>query len=131
MRKNKWLLALLAASVSLASLPAMAESLSVALDEITITANKMEENIHKIPQSISVLDETEIEEMGLKNSMDVLDQIPAMLTTPNYGVGVTFRRLKRSVFTENNPVVIHVDGVPISNSYGFDFSPGRSAGPRG
>ena len=80
---------------------------------------------HKVPQSISILDATEIEEMGLKNSMDVLDQIPAMLTTPNYGVGVTFRRLKRSVFTENNPVVIHVDGVPISNSYGFDFSPDR------
>ena len=112
MRKNKWLLALLAASVSLASLPAMAESLSVALDEITVTANKMEENIHKVPQSISVLDETEIEEMGLKNSMDVLDQIPSMLTTPNFGVGVTFYALShRLVFLY--AVIQRYFGLPV------------------
>ncbi len=122
MKKNKWLLTLLTAAISLVSLSAMAESPSVALDEITVTANKMEENIHKVPQSISVLDGTEIEEMGLKDSRDVLDQIPGMLTTPDNGVGVTFRGLKRSMFTMNNPVVIYVDGVPIANAFGFDFS---------
>ncbi len=122
MRKSIRLFALLAIIISFGCWSAMAENSSIVLDEITVTANKMEENIQNVPQSISVLDETEIEEMGLKNSRDVLDQIPGMLTTSNYGVGVTFRGLKRSVFTENNPVVMYVDGVPISNSYGFDFS---------
>ncbi len=122
MKKKRWILPFLTITLSLVSLPAMAENPSVSLDKITVTANKMEENIQKVPQSISVIDEAEIDEMGLKNSMDVLDQIPSMITTPDHGIAVTFRGLKRSMFTENNPVVIYVDGVPMASSYGFDFS---------
>ena len=125
MRKNRLLFTFLAVVLSFGSVQVMAEQVknaSVTLGEITVTANKMEEDIHKVPQSISIIDASEIEEMGLKNSMDVLGQIPGMLTTPDHGVGVTFRGLKRSMFTENNPVVMYVDGVPVANIYGFDFS---------
>ncbi len=120
------MMVILVIALSLGSLPAMAgenaENSSVVMDEITVTANKMEENIHKVPQSISVIDETEIEEMGLKTPMDILNQLPCMLATPDHGVGVTFRGLKRSKFTMNNPVVIYIDGMPIANSFDFDIS---------
>ncbi len=122
MKKIKLMLSVLAASLSLGSLSAMAENSSVTMKEMTVTANKMEENIHKVPQSISVINETEIKEMGLKTSMDVLNQIPGMLATSDHGIAITFRGLKRSLLTENNPVVMYVDGVPIVNAYGFDFS---------
>ncbi len=122
MGKNQWIVVVLVALLGFGSLPALAGEASVALDEITVTANKMEEDIHRVPQSISVIDETEIEEMGLKNSMDILDQIPGMVTTPDHGIAVTFRGLKRSMFTENNPIVMYVDGVPVANSFGFDLS---------
>ncbi len=126
MRKNRVIIVILAVALSFGSLPAMAEKKdeapSVTLGEITVTVNKMEENIHNVPQSISVIGETEIEEMGLKNSENVLNQIPGMIATPDYGIGVTFRGLKPSIFTENNPVVMYVDGVPMSNSFGFDLS---------
>ncbi len=122
MEKNRLMTVILPFTLSLGCLPAMAENSSVSLEEITVTANKMEEDIQKVPQSISVLDETEIEEMGLQTSMDVLAQIPGMVTTPDHGIGVTFRGLKRSVFTGNNPIVMYVDDVPIANAYGFDLS---------
>ncbi len=118
MKQIKLLFAVMAASMSLCSLPAMAKNPSVELDEITVTANKMEEDLQKVPQSISVIDEVQIEEMGLQDSMDVLNQIPGILTTPDHGVGVTFRGLKRSMFTSNNPVVIYLDGVPRPMSTG-------------
>jgi iron complex outermembrane recepter protein len=35
---------------------------------------------------------------------------------------LNFRGLNTSVFTNNNPVVIYIDGVPYSNSFGFDAS---------
>ncbi len=126
MKKSRCILVFLVAALSLVSLPAMAEKKAdtqlVKMEEITVTANKMEENIQKVPQSISVLNETEIEELGLKSSIDFLDQIPGMLSTPDHGVAVTFRGLKRSMFTENNPVVMYIDGVPVANSFGFDLS---------
>ncbi len=122
MKQMKLIFAVMTVSMSFCSLPVMAENPPVGLDDITVTANKMEEDLQRVPQSISVLDETEIDEMGLKDSMDVLNQIPGILTTPDHGVGVTFRGLKRSMFTSNNPVVIYLDGVPVANSFGFDFS---------
>ncbi|PIE70403.1 MAG: TonB-dependent siderophore receptor [Deltaproteobacteria bacterium] len=126
MKMNRLMVIVSIIALSLGSLPAMAqkntETASVVMDTITVTANKMEEDIHTVPQSISVIDATEIEEMGLETAMDVLNQIPGMLATPDHGVGVTFRGLKRSKFTMNNPVVIYVDGVPIANAFGFDLS---------
>ncbi len=125
MKKSRWIMGVLAAFFSLCSLPVLAEKAknpAVSLDEITVTANKMEEDVQRVPQSISVINETDIEEMGLQDSKDVFDQIPGMLATPDHGIGVTFRGLKRSMFTENNPVVVYVDGVPVANIYGFDFS---------
>ncbi len=126
MHRPNVLAAILAVTFILGSLPAMAAPRDAndptILKEVEVTANKMQENIHKVPQSISVIDAAKIEEQGLKNSMDVINLIPGMLSTPDHGVGVTFRGLKRSMFTENNPVVIYVDGVPIANSFGFDFS---------
>ncbi|PIE74214.1 MAG: TonB-dependent siderophore receptor, partial [Deltaproteobacteria bacterium] len=125
-KRKRLIVVILVILLSLGSLTAMAgesaENLSVVMDEITVTANKIEEDIHKVPQSISVIDETELEEMGLKTPMDVLNQLPSMLATPDHGVGVTFRGLKRSKFTMNNPVVIYIDGMPIANSFDFDIS---------
>ncbi|NCC26087.1 MAG: TonB-dependent receptor [Deltaproteobacteria bacterium] len=95
---------------------------TMTLEKITVTANKMEEDIQKVPQSITVIDEFEIEEKGLKTVQDVVDRIPNMLASPYHGTAVSFRGLNQSMFTNNNPVVIYIDGVPTSNRYGFDFS---------
>lgn len=40
---------------------------SMSLESISVTANKMEENISKVPQSISVINEYDIEDKEIKN----------------------------------------------------------------
>ncbi|RBQ29166.1 TonB-dependent siderophore receptor [Aliarcobacter vitoriensis] len=92
------------------------------LEEITVSANKMEENIKDVPQSISVISEEEIEQKGIKNISDIVKEVPNMniLNAAN-GAAVSFRGLNSSMFTNNNPVVIYVDGVPYYDR--FDFNP--------
>jgi iron complex outermembrane recepter protein len=92
------------------------------LGNITVTANKIEENIQNVPQAISVIDESIIEEKGIKNISDVLKEIPNMTGIPTHGMSMNFRGLNTSQFTNNNPVVIYKDGVPTTDRYTFDVS---------
>ncbi len=125
MNARKRMLSVTALSVyflSVVSALAEVSSEAVVLEEITVTANKMEEDLQAVPQSITVINERDIEEQGLKSAMDVLDQIPNTLATANHGAGINFRGLNASMFTSNNPVVMYVDGVPIVNRWEYDFS---------
>lgn len=97
-------------------------SSSTKLDMLTVTANKIEENIQDVPQSITVIDGEYIKEKGIKNVANIIDEIPNMTAIPDYGKGVNFRGLNSSVFTTNNPVVIYIDGIPTSDKYSFEAS---------
>ncbi len=90
------------------------------LEDVIVTANKIEENLQKVPQSISVLDKEIIEEKGIKDIVDVINQIPNMTNHEVYGHSANFRGLNTSMFTGNNPIVIYVDGVPMMHRYSFD-----------
>ena len=92
------------------------------LEEITVSANKVEENIQNVPQSITVIDENMIEEKGIKNIADVINEIPNMYISPSHGGAVNFRGLNTSMFTNNNPVVIYIDGIPTTDRNSFDVS---------
>lgn len=43
-------------------------------------------------------------------------------TSGVHGNAVSFRGLIPSMFTNNNPVVLYIDGGPITDRYGFDAS---------
>jgi len=113
----------------LISSPAYAESSSkgtyTEIDVISVTANKIEEDIKDVPQSISVIDETLIEEKGMKSVVDIIKNAPN-INAVTYGsptrIQTNIRGLNTSVFTNNNPVIIYIDGLPYSDSYGFDLS---------
>ncbi|RXJ69745.1 TonB-dependent siderophore receptor [Halarcobacter ebronensis] len=93
------------------------------LDEITVTANKIEENIKDVPQSITIIDAETIENKGIKTVSDVIDIIPNMYMNPeNHGGAINFRGLNTSMFTNSNPIVIYVDGVPTSSRNAFEIS---------
>jgi iron complex outermembrane receptor protein len=90
---------------------------------ITVTANKIEEDLQKVPQSITVLDEIILEEKGITDVPDLIREIPNMAAEEGvHGAAVSFRGLNPSMFTNKNPVVIYIDGVPIIDRYGFDAS---------
>ncbi len=124
MKARRLILTVPALSLCFGGLSAMAEGgpETAVLEEITVTANKMEENLLKVPQSITVINESDIEEKGLESAMEIMDQIPNTLATANHGAGINFRGLNASMFTSNNPVVIYVDGIPIVNRWMYDFS---------
>ena len=92
---------------------------------MTVTANKIEEDIKDVPQSITVIDETVIEEKGVKSVGDIITSTPNM-DVVTYGspsrILTNIRGLNTSMFTANNPIVMYVDGVPYNDSYGFDLS---------
>lgn len=95
---------------------------AVKLDDIVVSANKMEENIQDVPQSITVIDQTMIEEKGIKNIADVIKEVPNMYISPSHGGVVNFRGLNTSMFTNNNPIVLYVDGIPTTDRNAFDVS---------
>ncbi|MCD4758383.1 MAG: TonB-dependent receptor [Arcobacteraceae bacterium] len=96
---------------------------TVKLDDVSVSANKIEENIKDVPQSITVIDEEILAEKGIKTINDVVKEVPNMITSgSNNGVQTSFRGLNLSMFTNSNPVVIYVDGVPYYDRYDFDPS---------
>ncbi|MDD2639807.1 MAG: TonB-dependent receptor [Arcobacteraceae bacterium] len=95
---------------------------TVTLDEVMVNANKIEENIKDVPQSITVISEEELEEKGIKKVADIIKEIPNMNISDSMSGGISsFRGLNSSMFTNNNPIVIYVDGVPYYDR--FDFNP--------
>ncbi|RXJ94382.1 TonB-dependent siderophore receptor [Malaciobacter molluscorum] len=92
------------------------------LGDVIVSANKIEENIKDIPQSITVIDKEIIDEKGIKNVADVINEIPNMYISPSHGGALNFRGLNTSMFTNNNPVVIYIDGIPTTDRNSFDVS---------
>jgi len=92
------------------------------LERVTVTANKIEENLQNIPQSITVIDKAIIQEKGINDIMDIIHEIPNMTSLPDHGIMVNFRGLNSSMFTNNNPIVIYIDGVPTTDRMSYDIS---------
>lgn len=93
------------------------------LEEIKVSANKIEENIQDVPQSITVIDEETIEQKGIKTIQDVIKEVPNMNGQNGLSGGTSsFRGLNASMFTNNNPVVIYVDGIPYYDRFDYDPS---------
>ena len=119
MNKLKTVSLYIATSLLLGNLLYAQDTQTLDLDSVTVTANKMEENIKDIPQSITVMTDVEIEEKGIKDVGDLIKYIPN-LTTYALTPQINFRGLNSSTFTDASPMLIYVDGVPYSHRYAFD-----------
>jgi iron complex outermembrane receptor protein len=108
-------------SLAVASLLYGAQS-DYQLDEVTVSANKIEEKIQDVPQSVSVLSENTLQEREIKTVEGIIQEIPNMSFSPLYFQSVNFRGINQSMFTSNNPVTIYINGVPQSNSYAYQAS---------
>jgi len=92
------------------------------MQTVTVTANKIEEDLQNVPQSIMVIDDEILKEKGIADIPDLINEIPNMTFRSGIDDNVNFRGLNKSLFTSNNPVVIYIDGVANCNSDGFDAS---------
>ena len=50
----------------------------VTLEGVEVTANKISQNLKDVPQSIDVINGTELEEKGIKNVSELLKSVPNM-----------------------------------------------------
>lgn len=91
------------------------------LSEITVTAQKMEENISDIPQAITVIDSVAVEEKRIQDIKKLYKEIPNTHTRSAAGINmINFRGINSSIFTNSNPITFYVNGIPQTNFYGYE-----------
>ena len=95
-----------------------AENTAGALEEVTVTARKREENIQDIPQSIQAFSQQEIDRAGIKSLHDVARFVPSM-TVVSSAAGlnkIVFRGLADSVrpYIADASAAIYLDEQPLT-----------------
>lgn len=95
-----------------------AESAAGALEEVTVTARKREENVQDIPQSIQAFSQAEIARVGIKGLQDIAKFVPAM-TVVGQSAGlnkIVFRGLADSVrpYIADSSAAIYLDEQPLT-----------------
>lgn len=115
MKQNTLKLAILLASSSFSSLPALADT-QTPLEEVIVTAELLENNVYELPNSVSVIDEQAIADRTARHLEDVLNLAPNV----NFSTGASRGRFiqvrgigERSEFQDPliNSVGVLVDGI--------------------
>ncbi len=91
------------------------------LDTITVTAQKTEENIQDVPIGMSVFSDIDLEDKEINDIGDVAYYVPNFHFT-DFGVASTpsIRGISAEASTMSSAVGLYVDGVPLTNSMGFN-----------
>lgn len=115
-------LSLLLASPSLAAEDPAASDDVYQLPTVTVTADKRATDVQKTPSSITVMSRTKLEDANIDTIEKVLQRIPNMNYTPNFG-GVnlmSMRGIITSPGTSTSPIVMYLDGVPMDTYFNLD-----------
>lgn len=93
------------------------------LSDMTVTAQKTEENVQDVPISMSVFDEISIEDKQIENLEDLTKSVPNF-SFDNQGWSGAGSPSMRGMFGAfhdfNSPVVVLIDGVPILSGAGMN-----------
>ncbi len=92
-------------------------------EAVLVTAQKREENVQDIPDSITVLDELDISDAGITDMVSLSTYVPNF-EFYNFGSRWHSQTYIRGIKTLNNSepsTGLYVDGVNYSKSYLFDF----------
>lgn len=101
--------------------PQMASS-GFKLDAVKVTARKRKEKVQEVPVSVSVINETDIEDRKIESIYDVADFAPGLMI-PNNGASGTNTPFMRGVGADhgyNVPAGLYIDGVPKLTTFGYD-----------
>ncbi|WP_321415006.1 TonB-dependent receptor [uncultured Desulfobacter sp.] len=93
------------------------------LEGLTVTAQKMEENIQDVPTSITVFDEFALEEKRIKSVKDIAAYTPNLMLVEAAAPGVllpTIRGMRTDEGSTVGPVGMYIDGIPMLGTGGFD-----------
>jgi len=94
------------------------------LDTVTVTANKVEENVQEVPISMTVFDEFTIEDKKIESIEDVASYTSNFTLIDRAG-GISFpsiRGISNSNAGGSQSASIIIDGIPVSASQGFNIT---------
>lgn len=97
---------------------------NISLQDITITAQKQEENHKDIPISLTVFDEYEIEDKGFRQFSDLANHSSNFTILEAGGTGMMssyIRGIASDTGVESSNVGIYVDGIPYVNTFGNEI----------
>jgi len=83
------------------------------LENVVITANRMETDIMDVPASLSIIDQKEIEERGVLNARQVLDGIPNVRVEQDMDSSPQIYMRGVPHFHNNNNILVLMDGIPL------------------
>ena len=93
------------------------------LESITVTANKQEEDIQKVPIAVSAVGEVEIEDKNISSLEELANFVPNLILTGQAVADTkvpTTRGITAEIGTFSVSTGLFVDGVPVLSSYGFE-----------
>ena len=112
-----------AASILGASFVQAREPAVTSMETVIVTAQKQEENVQEVPMSISVINETAIEDLMIKSVGDISDYVPS-LSLFNPGAAGIYEPATRGIRAEYSADMVttglYVDGIPILDAYAYD-----------
>ncbi len=95
------------------------------LESLTVTAEKQEQDLQKVPVSVTALTGVEIEDRRIRSISDVADFTPNFII-PSTGIVGLYVPAIRGIHQESSgssPIGLFVDGVPILSATGFNDEP--------
>lgn len=93
------------------------------LDKVTVTAQKSEETLIKVPQSITVLTGEELESQALDTLQDIAKRVPSMMLPSTGLTGLnpaSMRGINAGVVSFSTALPMYIDGIPILNPVGYE-----------
>ncbi len=87
-------------------------------EEVVVTGTRIESDPQNVPADVTIIDQTRLQQPGVKNSMDALIDIPGVLVNPrqnNGSFGSIDVRGLRHEFTSGGNILILLDGIPLRN----------------
>jgi len=95
---------------------------AVELNTLTVTAQKVEENIQDVPVSMNAFNEDSLNDINAKTLEDISVFTPNLILINNYGDTAlpTMRGLRTDVGANVSSVGMYIDGVPTLGAVGFN-----------
>jgi outer membrane receptor for ferric coprogen and ferric-rhodotorulic acid len=94
----------------------------VEIEQMTVTAQKQEENVQEVPMSITVFDSLDIEDKKIESIRDMADFVPNLMIY-QYGASgknaPTMRGITAAPESFRVSTGLYVDGVPVLTGIGF------------
>lgn len=110
-------------ALSMLHTSALANDEALSLENVTITAQKQKENLQEVPLSVTVFQESDLEDRNIRSLQELAPYVPNFFLFDLGNMGAlspTIRGLSTNVTLGSPTVGLYVDGVPYTSTIGYD-----------